>query len=169
MKIYSNGKMIEAGGGSAQDIYSTEETRIGTWIDGKPLYRRVVQITSPNATDTYKYYNVPSPSPIETITKIDGVIHASSGFDSPVNCYRGDFWCSTQASTNQIVVRVYGSWLISRPMDIVIEYTKTTDQPTVSTAEILTAYLDGFSADDMEAPAAAAASSGTEIINQEEA
>ena len=26
----------------AQDIYSTEETRIGTWIDGKPLYRRVL-------------------------------------------------------------------------------------------------------------------------------
>lgn len=26
-------------GGSSEEVYSTEETRIGTWIDGKPLYR----------------------------------------------------------------------------------------------------------------------------------
>lgn len=26
--------------GSSEEIYSTEETRIGTWIDGKPLYRK---------------------------------------------------------------------------------------------------------------------------------
>lgn len=25
-----------------QEVYSTEETRIGTWIDGKPLYRKIV-------------------------------------------------------------------------------------------------------------------------------
>lgn len=31
-----------------ENTYSTEETRIGTWIDGKPLYRRVVQETIPS-------------------------------------------------------------------------------------------------------------------------
>lgn len=29
--------------GSGEELYSTEATRIGTWIDGKPLYRRVFQ------------------------------------------------------------------------------------------------------------------------------
>ena len=34
----------------SQEIYSTEETKIGTWIDGKPLYRKVVQYTIPSGT-----------------------------------------------------------------------------------------------------------------------
>lgn len=32
------------GGSSNKEIYSTEETQIGTWIDNKPLYRKVVLI-----------------------------------------------------------------------------------------------------------------------------
>lgn len=30
----------------AENVYSAEETRIGTWIDGKPLYRKVFSGTS---------------------------------------------------------------------------------------------------------------------------
>lgn len=33
----------DSGGSSAGEVYSTEETRIGTWIDGKPLYQKVFQ------------------------------------------------------------------------------------------------------------------------------
>ncbi len=33
---------------SSLEIYSTEETRIGTWIDGKPLYRKVFSFTTPS-------------------------------------------------------------------------------------------------------------------------
>lgn len=40
--------MFSATGGTHQEIYSTEETRIGTWIDGKPLYRIAGVTTSPN-------------------------------------------------------------------------------------------------------------------------
>lgn len=29
--------------GSKEEVYSTEATRIGSWIDGKPIYRRVFQ------------------------------------------------------------------------------------------------------------------------------
>lgn len=31
---------------SEQDSYSTEEQKIGTWIDGKPIYRKVLHLTS---------------------------------------------------------------------------------------------------------------------------
>lgn len=31
-------------GGGASNIYSTEEIVIGTWIDGKPLYRKVIAV-----------------------------------------------------------------------------------------------------------------------------
>lgn len=39
---------------AASEIYSTEETRIGTWIDGKPLYRRVITgTTGENNAEVY--------------------------------------------------------------------------------------------------------------------
>ena len=139
--------IIDDGLSSSCEVYSTEETVIGTWIDGKPLYRRVIQITSPATTDSYQYYSISSPPPIENVVKIDGVIHASSGYDSPINCYRGDFWCSTQVGNAQIVVQVFGRWLISRPMDIVVEYTKTTDQ--ASSSNSLTASLSHKTAESL--------------------
>ena len=43
-----------SGGGSPWEVYSTEEQRIGTWVDGKPLYRITIPVhvtnhtTSPN-------------------------------------------------------------------------------------------------------------------------
>lgn len=41
------------GPGGNWDVYSTEETRIGTWIDDKPFYRRVVIFTVPNTMNTW--------------------------------------------------------------------------------------------------------------------
>lgn len=34
----------ETTGGSSSDIYSLEERKVGTWIDGKPIYRKVVEL-----------------------------------------------------------------------------------------------------------------------------
>lgn len=31
-----------SGGSGAENVYSTEETVCGTWIDGKPIYRKVI-------------------------------------------------------------------------------------------------------------------------------
>lgn len=41
---------LEIDGINLRNVYSTTETRIGTWIDGSPLYRKVVEFgTLPNA------------------------------------------------------------------------------------------------------------------------
>lgn len=43
----SDGKDGTSGGGStggSTDVYSTEETAIGTWIDGNTIYRKVVEV-----------------------------------------------------------------------------------------------------------------------------
>ncbi len=37
----------------SEEVYSTEEQRIGTWIDGKPLYRKVVEMGN-MTKDNYK-------------------------------------------------------------------------------------------------------------------
>lgn len=42
--------VVSSVGGTYDNVYSMEERRIGTWIDGKPLYRRVYKLTSPENT-----------------------------------------------------------------------------------------------------------------------
>lgn len=44
MKLVIGGEVVEVpgGGGSSGEVYSTEETRIGTWIDGKPIYKKTI-------------------------------------------------------------------------------------------------------------------------------
>ena len=34
-----------SGGGTSREVYSTDEIEVGTWIDGKPIYQKVVQVT----------------------------------------------------------------------------------------------------------------------------
>lgn len=49
----------ESGGGFSEDIYSTEETKTNkTWIDGKPIYRRVIEINWADMTAVTDYNHV---------------------------------------------------------------------------------------------------------------
>lgn len=34
-----------SGGGASSEVYSTDEIEVGTWIDGKPIYQKVVPVT----------------------------------------------------------------------------------------------------------------------------
>ena len=43
------GDLTQVAGGGCSNSYSTIETRIGTWIDGKPLYRSVVLVNNTQA------------------------------------------------------------------------------------------------------------------------
>lgn len=39
-----NGSDGDSGGGGSTETYFTEETAVGTWIDGKPIYRKVIEV-----------------------------------------------------------------------------------------------------------------------------
>lgn len=43
-----SGEGDNGSGSGAGEVYSTEETRIGTWIDGKPVYRRWIDFPLPS-------------------------------------------------------------------------------------------------------------------------
>ena len=43
--LISNIKIGSSSGDSANEVYSTDEMVIGTWIDGKPLYRKTFIFT----------------------------------------------------------------------------------------------------------------------------
>ena len=109
---------------TGQENYSTGETIIGTWIDCKPLYRRVVVKdnigTSGNAGYAYDY--------IDTLTKMQ-FIAVTSG----VGIIDGNF----NDGTNKVILQAYKNpsnidiWFNSTvsctKLIITLEYTKTTD------------------------------------------
>lgn len=50
----ADGVISAVGGSGSGESYSTTETQIGTWIDGSPIYRKVVDIGAlPNNTQKY--------------------------------------------------------------------------------------------------------------------
>ncbi|MFT4107728.1 MAG: hypothetical protein QM657_18395 [Lacrimispora sp.] len=49
----------ENGGEPVENVYSTEETVCGTWIDGKPIYRKVISGKLPvDSAEKYAFANV---------------------------------------------------------------------------------------------------------------
>lgn len=107
--------------------YSTNETIIGKWADGKPLYRKVINVGTPGAAKTY-------------------IQHGISNVKNLINAYGR---CDVEDDTQQIIPTDYTNWEIwlydftptsislyfstnqwsNKPtnVQITLEYTKTTD------------------------------------------
>lgn len=106
------------------DSYSTTETKTGaTWIDGKPIYRKVYYSATNWANNTV----------IGTISNIDMVVSISDiapqSQDSYANNYGSDgtnAGYSVVTNGSVYVVRV-GVFANSNKSAVIIEYTKTTD------------------------------------------
>ena len=117
--------------------YSTTETVIGTWIDGKPLYRKVIKVTSIDSSSN-NYDVTISISNLNEIVNIGGVIKPNG-----INAYKPvtviytdnsnaiglNYSFSVYAITNSYISLSYGSWWKTRfdKAYIILEYTKTTD------------------------------------------
>lgn len=106
------------------NTYSTTEQRIGTWINNKPIYRKVFTFTTPSGNTDYVINTGLS---MDTIIKVYGGI--SGGVTSIPTAIDWDgtiFATSFRISNNNIYYRgnsAYGN----RPAFAIIEYTKTTD------------------------------------------
>lgn len=104
------------------DTYSTTETRIGTWIDGKPIYRKVVDFGAlPNNSNKSVEHGITN---LKTVTSIIGVANSSS--------YRLCLPYLGSASVfidmdNNVITIAAGSDRSAYSARIIIEYTKTTD------------------------------------------
>ena len=107
------------------DVYSTTETRIGTWIDGKPLYRKVFTISSPQSSNT----NYEDLSSLNTnkIIRLYGYYETPNGkFDIPF--YDSDSNYSVMfVSSGRLLRGRFGSASSITEAKVVLEYTKTTD------------------------------------------
>ena len=111
------------------NIYSTDETIIGTWINGKPIYRKVVQY---NKTSNGQVDLNLSTYGIENVENIwlnqNSFIKTNANEYKAVNTYESDsyFTFCTFSSTNSL--RLSSNSGYARGLwNLIIEYTKTTD------------------------------------------
>lgn len=107
-------------------IYFTDERKIGTYYDGKPIYRKVIRTTSPSSTgwDTTNT-NITN---LDTLILFTGTIDRGDYINSIP--YRenstGFIDVSLRKSDNKIMQNV-GSDLLNKKEVFILEYTKTTD------------------------------------------
>ena len=109
-----------------KDTYSTEEQVIGTWIDGRNLYRKVITTTIPSGTtSTEVNINVPD---YWVLTRLDYRLKANNS----TNYAFGNYYASSTDfqrcffREGAIQVRL-GTNNSSVEILFVIEYTKATD------------------------------------------
>lgn len=103
-------------------IYSLGEVKIGTWVDGKPLYGKVVNFGAlPNNTTKSVLHNIEN---IDYVTNLYGVSNSSST-RIPINWYDGSNYISTYINNTSIAIKTSND-RSSYSVYVVVEYTKTT-------------------------------------------
>ena len=115
-------------------LYSEQEKVVGCWIDGKPLYQRTIEVTSPSSTSAVKITE--SFGDIKIIN-IDAVLISSNNEFIPINYYgsAGDAFSLVYSNGFTVIVRhtVY----LNRPILITFRYTKDTDAENSFTESML--------------------------------
>ena len=108
------------------DKYSFGEIRIGTWIDGKPLYRKVVDFGAlPN--NAAKQYSL-SGMNIDFIKEVKGTAYTSqkNGFNIPYPVSGATTHVTIYWDANNISV-ITSNDRSAYSVYLILEYTKTTD------------------------------------------
>lgn len=109
-----------------RDIYTTEEQLIGTWIDGKPIYRRVIDTIVPRTTGKWVA--------VERIDSVDKVIRLDCFVERTdlilPNSFSTIFYVGylTKESSVAVYVNQSPADYVGRPFHAFIEYTKTTGE-----------------------------------------
>lgn len=104
-------------------IYSGDEVKIGTWYNGKPLYRKVIAGgLADTAGDTIIDL---SSLNINYITRMEGTV--GTNFDyKPINFYLEGNYISTRYAYGKLYLAATSAY-VNLPFTLIIEYTKTTD------------------------------------------
>lgn len=122
-------------GGGCGEIYSTEETRIGTWFDGKPLYRRMYKFNLPSENNAI--FPVATLPENVSVKKLHGYIDRDTYvYMFPHAVYREDLkvfiHLCVRKESNDLRVSFYGNGenakvFHAQPAIAFVEYTKITD------------------------------------------
>lgn len=105
--------------------YSTEEQQVGTWIDGKPIYRKVIPTSL-----TAGLNSITAPSNIDTFVTLRGMEKESGGAQAPIPKGHNStfaYQIGMYYAGGNIYIEVGSSLTYITSAYIICEYTKTTD------------------------------------------
>ena len=110
--------------------YSTNETIIGKWVDGKPLYRRVFNATSPANVDTTTTI-LTLDNNVGAMTKLYGMLYnATVPLSIPLPSVLSNdnyFRLTFNPTTKAVQMGLHNSQYTNCNCVIIAEYIKTTD------------------------------------------
>ena len=108
--------------------YSTDEQVIGTWIDGKPIYRKTIVMS--NVTETTKTYDLSLLSIGTCMIDSSHSYFEQGNYQLPIFSYGGttDYSRAFYDSNAKLLYVQFGTtYTMSKKIYITIEYTKTSD------------------------------------------
>lgn len=112
--------------------YSTNEIRIGNWINGKPLYKRVWQITQLANIENAGITEIEDVASVEGQIKMYGAWKPAQAFypEGEIGVFGWSIY-NVNVATNTFEL-IFGSWYTDNATNfhrgyIILEYTKTTD------------------------------------------
>lgn len=141
MYVISDGG--EGTGGSSGceylDVYSTDERRIGTWIDKKPLYRKVFE-TEVTISNTRSVYLLVSSELYGICKKCKISLSAKNWVGTYMVPYIDKINSAQERWVSNLIteygISIVGAFedIVESPFNVIItvEYTKTTDEPEVN-------------------------------------
>ena len=111
----------------SKNEYSFEETLIGTWVDGKPLYRKMIDCGNLNTGNTFISIGVENIK--EAHINLGESYWYLTSADYPYYTFVHDDINTVmfQISTNQIIISSNYEQISVYKAIVCIEYTKTTD------------------------------------------
>ena len=114
--------------GEVLGLYSENETRIGTWMDGIPIYRKVVtNNTSIPIGEISIPHNIPNLKMCINIRAFKWDASGNRIFIFPYTTIDGKETDIIQVTNTDIVIRSQDTWSSANTTYFILEYTKTTD------------------------------------------
>ena len=109
------------------NTYSTEEQVIGIWIDGKPIYRRVINSTCPSNSSTWT--TISSNLNADEILSYTGYIEFSTSEHKLLANGTSQFtYFQLNKNSNELQIATKDDGFFGKPIKVIIEYTKTTSE-----------------------------------------
>lgn len=114
---------------SPNHTYSTEEQVVGTWIDGKPLYQKTLELTTPGSSSS-EIFDLTNLN-VDLIQSIDGMLYEGGVYEGQYK-FKIPFYNSGSVFANIYIdnkklIWVSSSYYLNQPILVTIQYTKTTD------------------------------------------
>ena len=106
---------------STYDVYSTNETVVGTWIDGKPIYRKVIKFPVIK-------HNMTVLTNVDHIINVSGYFTCTDAMQHQYNFPYNDNDIITWIGVHNNIVKIYTNYTNDTLINLVLclEYTKTT-------------------------------------------